>query len=53
VYATVVHDVGLHHTVAVGFHYLCQSPTKKVIAHMTKVQRLVGIWAGVLYHHQG
>ena len=43
VYAAVVHDVGLHHAVAVGGHDLRQRPTQQVVAHVSQVERLVGV----------
>ena len=53
VYAAVVHDVGLHHTVAVGLHNLCQGPAQQVVAHVSQVQGLVGVRTGVFDHYQG
>ena len=52
-YAAVVHDVGLHHLVAVGGHNLCQRPAQQVVAHMAQVQRLVGVGRGIFYHDEG
>ena len=53
VYASVVHDIGLHHLVTVGLHDVCQGPTQKVVPHVAQMKGLVGIGAAVLYHHQG
>ena len=50
--ATVVDDVGLDHLVAVGFHDLGQRPTEEVVAHVTEVERLVGVRRRVLDHHE-
>ena len=52
VYAAVVHDVGLHHAVAVGLHDLRQAPSQQVVAHMTEVEGLVRVGRRVFYHHQ-
>ncbi len=52
VYAAVVHDVRLHHTVAVGLHDVGQRPAKQVVAHVAQVKRLVRVGARVLYHYQ-
>ncbi len=49
---TVVYDIGLDHLVAVGLHNLCQRPTEQVVAHMTEVERLVGVRRRVLYHDE-
>ena len=43
VYASVVDDVGLNHLVAVGLHYLGERPTEQVVAHVSEVERLVGV----------
>ena len=51
--ASVVHDVGLYHLVAIGLHNLCQRPTQQVVADMSQVQGLVGVGRGIFYHHQG
>ena len=50
---TVVHDVGLHHLVTIGFHDLCQRPSEEVVTHMSEVQGLIGIGRRVLDHHEG
>ena len=41
---TVVHNVGFHHFIAVCLHNLGKAPTKEVVAHMSEVQWLVGVW---------
>ena len=41
--ATVVDDIGFHHLVAVGRHDLRQRPSQEVVAHMTEMERLVGV----------
>ncbi len=51
-YAAVVDDVRLDDAVAVGLHDLSQSPAQQVVADVAEVQGLVGIGAGVFYHHQ-
>ncbi len=51
-YAAVVHDVGLDHLVAVGLQDLRQGVAQQIVAHMSQMQRLVGVGAGVLHHHQ-
>ena len=48
----VVHDVGLHHPIAVGFGNLCHRPTEEVVTDVTEVERLVGVGRGVFDHHQ-
>ena len=50
--ATVVDDIGLHHLVAVGLHDFGQAEAQQVVAHVSQVQRLVGVGRGVLDHHQ-
>ena len=50
--AAVVHDVGLHHLVAVGFHNACQRGAEQVVAHVAQVERFVGVRRGILNHHQ-
>ena len=40
---TVVHNVGLHHTVAVGSLNLGQRPSKQIVADVSEVERFVGI----------
>ena len=52
VYASVVHDVGLHHAVAVGLHDLCERPAEQVVAHMSEVERLVGVGRRILNHDE-
>ena len=48
----VVHDVGLHHAVAVSLHDLRQRPAEQVVAHVSEVERFVGVGRRVLDHHQ-
>ena len=43
-YSTVVHYIGLHHTVAVNFHDLCERPSQEVVAHVSQMERLIGVW---------
>ena len=50
---TVVHDVGLHHLVTIGFHDLRQRPSEEVVTHMSEVQGLIGVGRRVLDHHEG
>ena len=50
--AAVVHDVGLHHAVAVSLHDLRQRPAEQVVAHVSEVERFVGVGRRVLDHHQ-
>ena len=47
-----VHDVGLHHAVAVCLHDLRQRPSEQVVAHVSEVERLVGVRRRILYHHE-
>ena len=48
----VVDDVGLDHLVAVGLHDFGQAVAQQVVAHVSQVQRLVGVGRRVLDHHQ-
>ena len=43
VYSAVVHDVGLDNAVAVCLHNLCKAPAQQVVAHVSQVERLVGV----------
>ena len=48
----IVHDVGLHHTVAIGGNDVGQGVTQQVVAHVPQVERLVGVGRRILDHHQ-
>ncbi len=50
--AAVVHYVGLDYLIAVGLQYLGQRISQQVVAHVSQVQGLVGVWAGIFHHHQ-
>ncbi len=43
VYAAVVDDVGLHHTVAAGGEYLRYAPSEEYVAQVSEVKWLVGV----------
>ena len=49
---TVVDDVGLDHFIAVCLHDLSQRPAEEVVAHVTEVERLVGVRRRVLDHDE-
>ncbi len=49
---TIVHDIRLHHLVAVSRHNLCQRPSKEVVAHVSKVERLIGVRRRIFNHYQ-
>ncbi len=51
-YAAVVDDIGLHHTVATRGENLRQRVAQQIVAHMAQVEGLVGIGRRVLHHHQ-
>ncbi len=52
VYAAVVDDVGLHHTVAARLEYLRKAESEQIVAHMSQMERLVGIGRRVFHHGQ-
>ena len=52
VYAAVVYYVGLYNAVAVGLHNLRKAPAEQVVAHVSQVERLVGVGRRVFDHHQ-
>ena len=49
---TVVDDIGFHYVPAVCLLNLSDRVAKQVIAHVTEVQRLVGVRRRVFYHHE-
>ncbi len=51
-YATVVDDIGLDHPVAVGLKNLRHGISEKIVAHMAKMERLVGVWRRILHHDE-
>ena len=51
VYAAVVDDVGLHHTVAAGAEYARQAVAEQVVAHVAQVRGLLVL--GDEYSHHG
>ena len=51
--AAVVHDIGLHHAIAVGSHDLCKRPAQQVVADVSQVERFVGVGRRIFYHDEG
>ena len=51
-YAAIVDYISLYHLVAIGLHHVGQRPAQEIVAHMPQMQRLVGIRARILNHHQ-
>ena len=41
--ASVVDDIGLDDLVAVGLHDLGEAPSEQVVAHVSEMERLVGV----------
>ena len=52
VYAAVVDDVGFHHAPAVGLLYFADAIAQKIVAHMSQMQRFIGIRRRVFHHHE-
>ncbi len=52
VYAAVVDDICLDHPVAVGLKNLRHGISEKIVAHMAKMERLVGVWRRILHHDE-
>ena len=52
VYTAVVHYIGLHHLIAVGFHYLREAVAEEIVANVAQVEGLIGVWRRIFYHHQ-
>ena len=50
--AAVVYDVCLYHLVAVRFHDLGQAVAQQVVAHMSEVERFVGVGRRIFDHDQ-
>ena len=48
----VVDDVGFHHAIAISFHDLRKRPSEEVIAHVSEVQRLIGVRRRIFNHHE-
>ena len=49
---TVVHDIGLYYIPTICLLNLCDRVAKQVVAHVTEVQRFVGVWRRVFHHHE-
>ena len=43
-YTTVIHDICLHHLVAVCRHNLCERPSEQVVSYVSQVEWFVGGW---------
>ncbi len=50
--ASVIDDIGLHNLITAGLQNLCQRIAQQIVAHMPKVERLIGIGRRIFNHHQ-
>ena len=46
----IVHDIGLHHAVAVGLSDFRHRPSEQIVAHMAEVERFVGVGRRIFDH---
>ena len=49
---TVIHNICLYHSVAIGRNDVCQCITQQVIADMAQMERLIRIGRRIFNHHQ-